>query len=149
MPYLEEREVTLALKDFLSNRDWKIISVHFPGAQGGLSISINGKSRGMVPDLIALKNNVVLIVESKPAYSSEDVDKLNKMFDDPRYFRKLKRKVRLPIGLVFQRAKAFHSFCFSQSDVPPGFVVFTVKEKNEVLVFLDTDVSSSVKAVLQ
>ena len=81
---MEEREVTLELKTFLINRDWRIISVHFPGAQGGFSISVNGKSRGWVPDLIAMKNNVILTVESKPAYSSNDIKKLNRIFSDPR-----------------------------------------------------------------
>lgn len=146
---MEERKVTLALKSFLSNRNWKIISVHFPGAQGGLSISINGKSRGVVPDLIAMKNNVVLIVESKATYSSNDVDKLNEMFNEPRYFRKLEQKLCLPTGLVFQKAIAFHSLHLEESNVPLGFVVFTVNGKSKVSIFIDTYVSKSVKAVLQ
>jgi len=146
---LEEREVTLALKSFLTNRNWKIISVHFPGAQGGLSISINGKSRGVVPDLIAIKDNVVLIVESKATYSPSDVDKLNEMFSEPRYFRKLERKVSLPTGLGFQRAIAFHSLHFDESNVPSGFVVFIVKGKSKVSIFVNTDVSNSVKDVFQ
>lgn len=146
---MEEREVTLELKDYLSTRNWKIVSIHFPGAQGGLSISVNGKSRGWVPDLIAMKNNVVLTVESKPVYSSEDIEKLNKVFSDPRYLKKLRRKLSLSPEIVFQRAVAFHSLHFNDSDVPNGFVVFTVRRKNEVSIFLDTDVDSLVKTVLQ
>ena len=156
MPYcikealcVEEREVTLELKNYLSSRKWQILSIHFPGAQGGLSISANGKSRGWVPDLIAVKNNVVLTVESKPAYSSEDIEKLKKVFIDPRYLEKLRRKLSLSPEVVFQRAIAFHSLHFDESDVPPGFVVFTVKGKSEVSIFMDTDVNGSVKAVLQ
>lgn len=146
---MEEREVTLGLKNYLSQRDWQILSVHFPGAQGGLSISVNGKSRGWVPDLIARKNDVVLTVESKTTYSSGDVEKLNKMFNDPRYLRKLRRKLSLPLGIVFQRAIAFHNHYFDEGTIPCGFVVFKVREKSEVSVFLDADLCSSVKAVLR
>ena len=145
---MEEREITLALKAFLLNRNWRIISVHFPGAQGGLSISVNGKSRGWVPDLIAMKNNVILTVESKPAYSSNDIKKLNRIFSDPRYLEKLRDKLNLPHGLVFQRAITFHSLHFEEKDVPAGFVVFTVKGKDEVLILFDPNINSPVKDVL-
>lgn len=144
---MEEREVTLTLKDNLSKRNWRILSVHFPGAQGGLSISI-GKSKRIVPDLLAMKEKVVLIIESKPGYFPNDVEKLNEMFDNPEYFRILERKLSLPKSLVYQKAIAFHSQNFDESDIPSGFIVFVVEKKGEVKTYLNNNVCSLVKNIL-
>ena len=146
---MEERKVTLALKAFLSRKGWKIISVHYPGAQGGLSVSIDGKTRGIVPDLIAMKDNVVLIVESKSSFSSSDVNKLNNAFRDSRFIEKLQKKLSLPSGILYQKAITFHSIGFNISNIPSGFVVFVVKGEKEVLVFVDKGVDNIVKDALE
>jgi hypothetical protein len=145
---MEEREVTLALKAFLSRKGWKIMSVHYPGAQGGLSVSMDGKTRGIVPDLIAMKDDVILIVESKSSFSSSDVNKLNNVFRDSRFFEKLRKKLCLPSGLLYQKAIAFHSFDFEIRDIPSGFVVFVVKGEKEVMVFVDKSVDSIARTIL-
>lgn len=146
---MEEREVTLSLKAFLLRKGWEIISVHYPGAQGGLSVSVDGKTRGIVPDIIARKDNVVLIVESKSSFSPNDVNKLNSVFHDSRFFEKLQKKLGLPSDLLYQKAITFHSLSFNISNVPFGFVVFVVKGKKEVMVFVDKSVDSMVKTAFE
>ena len=132
MIVLEEREITLAVRDYLVVRDWQILSIHFPGAQGGLSISVDGKSKRWVPDLVASKDKIVLINESKRRYSLKDIDKLNNMFNEPRFIGKLRSKLNFPSGSILQKAIAFHSTSFDQNRVPQGFVVFLVKKKDDV-----------------
>jgi len=126
---MEEREITLTLRDFLLSKGWQILSVHFPGAQGGFSISVNGKSRSWVPDIIASKNSVVIIVECKPKYSRGDVDKLNIMFSNPKIFKKFKQKLGLTSDFVFQKAIGFQAAHFDQENIPNDFIIFLVKEK--------------------
>lgn len=149
MIVLEEREITLAVRDYLVVGGWQILSIHFPGAQGGLSISVSGKSKRWVPDLIASKDKIVLVGESKPRYSLKDVDKLNKMFNDPRFIEKLRSKLNFPSGSIFQKAIAFHSSSFDQNRVPQGFVLFLVKGKDDVYTFFTNSVIDSVATALK
>lgn len=146
---LEEREITLAVKDYLVVRGWRILSIHFPGAQGGLSVSVSGKSKRWVPDLIASKDKIVVVNESKPRYSLKDVDKLNEMFNNPRFIEALRNKFNLPSESIFQKAVAFHSCCFDQNRVPQSFVLFLVKGKDDVYSFFANDVIDSVTSALK
>lgn len=149
MIVLEEREITLAVRDFLIVGGWQILSIHFPGAQGGLSISVSGKSKRWVPDLIASKDKIVLVGESKPRYSLKDVHKLNEMFNDPRFIEKLRSKLNLPSESIFQKAIAFHSSNFDQNRVPQGFVVFLVKGKDDVNTLLGNGLIDLVAVALK
>jgi hypothetical protein len=145
---LEEREITLALRDYLLVRGWQILSIHFPGAQGGLSISVSGKLKRWVPDIIAYKNKIVLVGESKPRFSHKDVDKLNRMFNDPQFIEKLRSKFNFSAESIFQQIIAFHSSTFDQNQVPYGFIVFLVKGKDEAQALIGNGVIDSVVAAL-
>jgi hypothetical protein len=127
------------------NRGWQILSVHFPGAQGGLSVSAYGKTRGWVPDLLALKCYTLLTVESKAHYTSSDVDKLDEMLSDQKIVRKLKLKLNLTEGTICQKAIAFHALSFEQNDVPSDFVVFVTKDKSEISTYFGQRVTDSIK----
>lgn len=137
--------MTLSLRDFLAKRGWQILSIHFPGAQGGLSVSGHGKTRGWVPDLLALKCYTLLTVESKAHYTSSDIDKLDEMLADQKIVRKLKLKLSLKEGTVCQKAIAFHALSFEQSDVPSNFVVFVAKDRSEISTYFGPKVKDSVK----
>ncbi|MEM3874654.1 MAG: hypothetical protein QXU45_05925 [Candidatus Bathyarchaeia archaeon] len=145
---MEEREITLALRDFLLCKDWQILSIHFPGAQGGLSISVNGKSRGWVPDIIALKDRAILVVECKPKYSNADINKLNIMFKNPKFFKKIKQKLRLSSDFIFQKAIGFHAICFRQEHVPTDFVIFVVKDEATINVLFGKCVDPKIHDIL-
>lgn len=144
---LEEREITLALKKLLSEKSWHILSIHFPGAQGGLSISTYGKTRGWVPDLVALKKGVLLTVESKPAYVKEDVDKLNALYEDSKVLDKLKSKLNLKEKVVCQKSIAYYVTSSNQINLPSGFVVFVVDGNSTFSVLLGEKIPPVVKSI--
>ena len=145
---MEEREITLALKTFLLGRGWNILSIHFPGAQGGLSISTYGKTRGWVPDLVALKQETLLTVESKPRYFPKDVEKLNALYDDTKVIVKLKSKLNLRSNIVCQKAIAYHSWTQSKVKIPLGFVVFIADNEKIFSLFYDDAVPESIRALI-
>ena len=130
------------------NRGWQVLSIHFPGAQGGLSISVHGKTRRWVPDLLALKENTLLTVESKADYSSGDVAKLDEILGDKKIVQKLKLKLGLTEDTVCQKAIAFHAISFEETDVPLNFVVFVTLNRNEVSTMFGRKVSDSIKSIL-
>lgn len=143
---MEEREITLALKVFLSERGWKILSTHFPGAQGGLSISTYGKTRGWVPDLIALKQGTLLTIETKPRYFPKDVEKLNTLYSDAKVIAKLKSKLKLRPEIVCQKSIAYSSE--KKPKTPEGFVVFISDNKKNFSFFCDDVVPESVRTMV-
>ena len=145
---MEEREITLALKTFLSKREWTIVSVHFPGAQGGLSISTYGKTRGWVPDLVAVKHGILLTVESKPRYFPKDVDKLNALYDDEKVILKLKSKLNLGSKIFCQKSIAYYSPTQNKTKIPTGFVVFIADNEKNFSFFCDDSVPESVKDLI-
>mgnify|MGYP000341886277 CR=1 FL=1 len=124
---MEEQEVTRLLKEHLEKEGWKILSVNYPRGQGGLSIS-NGKKERIVPDLVAKKNDIVLITECKPKFSYQDVEKLNKLFGTPRLLKNLRKKLKLSPSVKLQKAIGVNSINFTKDDVPSDFVTFLVKE---------------------
>ena len=124
---MEEREITLALKTFLSKREWTIVSVHFPGAQGGLSISTYGKTRGWVP---------------------KDVDKLNALYDDEKVILKLKSKLNLGSKIFCQKSIAYYSPTQNKTKIPTGFVVFIADNEKNFSFFCDDSVPESVKDLI-
>jgi hypothetical protein len=142
---VEEREITLALKRFLSERGWNILSVHFPGAQGGLSISTYGKTRGWVPDLLALKQEILLTVESKPRYFPKDVEKLNALYNDEKVIAKLMSKLNLGPKIICQKSIAYYSSSPKKARIPSGFVVFVADNEKNFSPFYDDKVPKPVR----
>ncbi|WP_226655858.1 hypothetical protein [Pseudalkalibacillus hwajinpoensis] len=87
-----ESFIHVGMRYFLKKEGWQLISGQFPGGSDDelyeLSIVDPTVAKDnspdprrhskdeIVPDLIAYKNNMILIVEAKPYYSIEDRDKL-------------------------------------------------------------------------
>lgn len=75
-----EEYVTYKVADYLSHNDWGIISCNPPGGHGGICLLDKDRSKGgIVPDIIAKKENYILVIESKPFFSSgvsNDIAKL-------------------------------------------------------------------------
>ncbi|MQF48655.1 hypothetical protein FIM08_01960 [SAR202 cluster bacterium AC-647-N09_OGT_505m] len=67
--------VSRSIFDFLRESDWTIVHYHPPGGQAGFGVTLESK-KFLVPDLIAVKDNVILIVENKSVFSISDVKKL-------------------------------------------------------------------------
>lgn len=146
---LEEREITLALLNFLSQANWQILSVNFPGAQGGLSISTYGKTRGWVPDLVALKRGILLTVESKPSYFPKDVKKLSALYNDEKVIAKLRSKLDLGIEILCQKSIVYHYSSLNKIKVPSSFVVFVVDDKMKLSFFFGEPIPDQVKLVIK
>ena len=89
---ITEGIVHVAMRHYLKTNGWLLIAGQFPGGTDDELYSLNivdpelardnspdprrhslGK---IVPDLIAYKDNMLLIIEAKPGYSQEDRDKL-------------------------------------------------------------------------
>ena len=94
-----EYDVTYAVKEWLLKNGWKIIAFDPPGAQGTFSIpnptkkeeGYKGQTGTQSPDIIAIKNDYLIIVESKDCGDSKikkDVIKIKKF---------LKNKARMDI----------------------------------------------------
>jgi hypothetical protein len=87
---IKEYAITYAVKDYLLSLNWDVIAYNPPGSQGTFTIpnpSKDGSYRGQTgsesPDVIAIKKNVVLVVECKPSFDLDDAQKLKRLSDDP------------------------------------------------------------------
>lgn len=96
----DETFVHVAMRTFLKQRGWLLIAGQYPGGSDDELHVFNvfdpalardespdhrrhsfGK---LVPDLIAYKNNRLIIVEAKPEYSTADKEKLNYLLSERR-----------------------------------------------------------------
>lgn len=86
----KERNVTLALAEFLNSNSWEVVACHPPGGHTSFSILNGRRSKGgYMPDVVAIKFNnnindfIVIIAESKPNFqqSNRDIQKLFKLSD--------------------------------------------------------------------
>lgn len=89
---MTESYIHVSMRQYLKDNGWKLIAGEFPGGTDDelnvLSISDPEVARDnspsprqhsigeIIPDLIAHKDNVILVVEAKPRYSKSDKEKL-------------------------------------------------------------------------
>lgn len=97
---ITESFVHVAIREFLKNEGWLLIAGEYPNGSDDelnvLSISDPTVARDnspdprrhssgeIIPDLIAHKNDVILIIEAKPNYSYDDKAKLNNLLENER-----------------------------------------------------------------
>ena len=74
---VSEDFVSFNIMRFLQKNGWIIVQYHPPGGQASFSVNVSGES--FYPDLIAYKDSQILVMENKPNYNSDDVDKLRKI----------------------------------------------------------------------
>ena len=86
---VKEYAITYGVKGLLLSKKWDVIAYNPPGSQGTFTIpnpSKDGRYRGQTgsesPDVVAIKRDVVLIVECKPSFDLDDADKLQKLSKD-------------------------------------------------------------------
>ena len=96
--YITESFVHVAMREYLKQCDWLLIAGEYPnGSDDELSVlSISDpvvardnspdprrhSSGEIIPDLIAYKNGVILIIEAEPSYSIEDKEKLDNLLEN-------------------------------------------------------------------
>jgi len=89
-----EYDVAYITKQWLINNKWRVIAFNPPGAQGAFSIpnpkkkkkGYKGQTGTEAPDIIAIKDNQILIVECKPFATQsikKDVEKLTNFLINP------------------------------------------------------------------
>jgi len=86
----KERNITLALAEFLDRNSWQVVACHPPGGHTSFSILDGRRSKGgYMPDVVAIKFDkqindfIIIIAESKPTFqqSNKDIQKLIKLSD--------------------------------------------------------------------
>ncbi len=86
----KERNITVALAEFLNSNGWEVVACHPPGGHTSFSILDGRRSKGgYMPDVVAIKfdskiNDFIVIVgESKPSFqkSNKDIQKLFELSD--------------------------------------------------------------------
>jgi len=84
---IDEYDVTFAVKEWLLKNGWDVVAFNPPGCQGTFTIpnpskdpKYRGQTGSKAPDIIGVKKGkYILVVESKPKYSQDDVDKLTSL----------------------------------------------------------------------
>ena len=86
---LTEYQVTYAVKEWLLKTSWNVIAYNPPGSQGTFTIpnpkkdgAFRGQSGSESPDIVAVKQGLVLVVEAKPKQDKTDADKLDALRKD-------------------------------------------------------------------
>ena len=88
---MKEEKVTKNILDWLEHNGWSIICYDFPQSGTGVLLHLNNNNRteknkgGIIPDIIAVKNNSALFFENKDRFYEPDFDKLNKIRIESNY----------------------------------------------------------------
>jgi hypothetical protein len=79
---MREERVTINILNWLEENGWEIVCYDFPQSGTGILIHPNGDNRteknkgGIIPDIIAVKNDIGLFFENKDRFYQPDFDKL-------------------------------------------------------------------------
>jgi len=134
-----ESDVTKAVWAFLRTEGWDILSLHYPGASGGLYFHPNGRvtkgARGaLVVDIVARKRDYLLLVESKVRFDRHDVEKLIKLTTNSGY-----RQGLLTIygtlekaSPIFLRGLGLGTANLNRLCLPGDFLVFCYSQPVEI-----------------
>jgi len=86
---VREYAITYGVKNLLLSKKWDVIAYNPPGSQGTFTIpnprkdgGYRGQTGSESPDVIAIKNDVVLIVECKPSFDLDDANKMKRLSED-------------------------------------------------------------------
>ena len=88
---MKEEKVTKNILDWLESNGWKIICYDFPQSGTGVLLHLNNDKRteknkgGIIPDIIAVKNNIGIFFENKDRFYKSDFVKLNEIKTESNY----------------------------------------------------------------
>nr|ABC75874.1 R1.BtsI [Parageobacillus thermoglucosidasius] len=148
---ITEGIVHVAMRHFLKSNGWKLIAGQYPGGSDDELTALNivdpvvardnspdprrhslGK---IVPDLIAYKNDDLLVIEAKPKYSQDDRDKLLYLLSERKHdfyaaLEKFATERNHPELLPVSKLNIIPGLAFSASEnkfkKDPGFVYIRV-----------------------
>lgn len=103
---MKEEFVTRSIIDFLKSRGWIIDSYDYPQSGRGDLIHPNDRryknKKSIIPDIIAYKDSICIIMENKPYFYPEDFTKLDDLRYNEIYTDSLKRLIdRLNCNKIF------------------------------------------------
>ncbi len=84
--------MTLSIMDHLKKRGWTVVSFDFPQSGTGRMIHPEGKSKnkgGVIPDIIAKRESMCILMENKPIYTKSDFLKIGSILKDVSFNRAL------------------------------------------------------------
>ena len=79
---MREERVTINILNWLEENGWQIVCYDFPQSGTGILLHPNGDNRteknkgGIIPDIIAVKEDIALFFENKDRFYQPDFDKL-------------------------------------------------------------------------
>jgi hypothetical protein len=97
----EEMDIYIQLKKYLKTEGWTILAGQPPSGTDHLPVIEIKRTHGLAkgsresfkPDLLALRNEQLMIFELKPTYSQSDYQKLSKVLEDPERLENLWREI--------------------------------------------------------
>lgn len=88
---MREENITKNILQWLQNNNWKIICFDFPQSGTGVLLHLNNLNRtdknkgGIIPDIIAVKNDIAIFFENKDRFYQPDFDKLYEIKSELNY----------------------------------------------------------------
>lgn len=94
-PKIREESVTKSIMFWLEKKGWKIICFDFPQSGTGKVLHPNNRlgiknKDTIIPDIVALKNNIVLFFENKDRFYPLDFQKIHKIKEENSYSEAIK-----------------------------------------------------------
>lgn len=143
---VREYAITYGVKNLLLAKKWDVIAYNPPGSQGTFTIpnpSKDGGYRGQTgsesPDVIAIKKDVVLIVECKPSFDLDDANKMKRLSEDSEKMEILNilirrvcvaNEIKISGDLEFIYALAYQGEMHNEKEL--GFIKVVVSEKVDI-----------------
>ena len=143
---ITEEQATKAILDWLENNDWKIICFDFPQSGTGISLHPNHdlrttKNKGaFIPDIVAIKNEVVVFFENKDRFVLGDFVKVKDLRQNNDYSNSIERLLTdFEYSQIFYGIGLVHTDNAEQKTIEHldkiDFVIFYYKDKQIKVTF--------------
>lgn len=155
---MTETLIHVAMREFLKKQGWTLIAGEYPGGSDDelfvFSVMDPAVARDnspaprrhsegeIVPDLLAYKDGMILVIEAKPKYSAGDKRKLERLFNEKRQLLidsldQFCRSRHILPGIKIRQAKYIPALAFGNPDLKQipedaGFAHIYVKSLEEV-----------------
>lgn len=138
---LTEEQVTKSILNWLEKNGWKIICFDFPQSGTGVVLHPNSDIRestknkgGIIPDIVAVKNNVAVFFENKDRFVYGDFEKIHELRNGTNYSSALNslfknyqiNSIFYGIGMPYQiKDEKKNNDCLQMTD----FIIFVENDR--------------------
>lgn len=132
-----EYYVTMSVVKYLKSLKWKILSINNPFAGKSITIKPLGGYRGkgsLIPDIIARKEKVYLIIESYERLKIKDIVKLNK-YELPEYYNAIRKifkeneEIKILKGLAYPAPIKIYNY-------PNDLFLFILTSVDKIILYI-------------